>query len=178
MPPSSLGIDLNAVLPALILTVFAMLVMLVDTFANEARPGPLRWLAWLALAGVLCAGLSGAWLWTQPVADFQGMANSDHFSLTVAFIVLIAAGLGILLSIQVIPVINRTSDGFWTQPSGGVGTNVGGFHQPFHSFATAMAKTTAGSKIRLKPGTSDWTGKISKRIRLDAPLGGAAKIGL
>jgi hypothetical protein len=76
-----------------------------------------------------------------------------------------------------VPVINRTSDGFWTMPSGGVGTNVGGYHQPFHSFATAMAKTTSGSKIRLKPGTSGWTGKISKRLRLDAPLG-KAKIGL
>ena len=81
------------------------------------------------------------------------------------------------LNDNVIPVINRTSDGFWTEPSGGAGTDVGGFHQPFHSFASAMAKTTAGSKIRLKPGTSDWTGKISKRTRLDAPLG-MAKIGL
>lgn len=79
---------------------------------------------------------------------------------------------------NVIPTIHRTSDGFWTEPSGGAGTDVGGFHQPFHSFASAMAKTTAGSKIRLKPGTSDWTGKISKRTRLDAPLGGVAKIGL
>jgi CubicO group peptidase (beta-lactamase class C family) len=78
---------------------------------------------------------------------------------------------------NVIPVINRTSDGFWTEPTGGAGTDVGGFHQPFHSFASAMAKTTSGSKIRLKPGNSDWTGKIAKRIRLDAPLG-EAKIGL
>lgn len=76
-----------------------------------------------------------------------------------------------------VPVIRRTADGFWTVPSGGAGTDVGGFHQPFHSFASAMAKTTAGSKIRLKPGSSDWTGKISKRTRLDAPLG-MAKIGL
>lgn len=76
-----------------------------------------------------------------------------------------------------IPVIDRTSDGFWTAPSAGVGTDVGGFHQPFHSFASAMAKTTSGSKIRLKPGSSGWTGKITKRIRLDAPLG-EAKIGL
>lgn len=76
-----------------------------------------------------------------------------------------------------IPVIDRTSDGFWTAPSGGVGTDVGGFHQPFHSFVSALAKTAPGSKIRLKPGSSGWTGKITKRIRLDAPLG-EATIGL
>ena len=78
---------------------------------------------------------------------------------------------------NVVPTINRTSDGFWTQPSGGAGSNVGGYHQPFHSFASALAKTTSGSKIRLKPGSTGWTGKIKKRTRLDAPLG-LAKIGL
>ena len=78
---------------------------------------------------------------------------------------------------NVIPDIHRTSDGFWTEPSGGAGTDVGGYHQPFHSFASAMSKTTSGSKIRLKPGASDWTGTIKKRTRLDAPLG-LAKIGL
>jgi CubicO group peptidase (beta-lactamase class C family) len=75
-----------------------------------------------------------------------------------------------------IPAINRTSDGFWTMPSGGVGTNVGGYHQPFHSVMEMLSGTTSGSKIRFLPGSSGWTGKIKKRMRFDAPLG-VAKIG-
>jgi CubicO group peptidase (beta-lactamase class C family) len=76
-----------------------------------------------------------------------------------------------------VPVIDRTADGFWTEPAGGAGTNVGGYHQPFHSFGEMLSKTESGSRIRLKPGTSDWTGKIGKRRRFDAPLG-PAKIGI
>lgn len=76
-----------------------------------------------------------------------------------------------------IPDIHRTSDGFWTAPTGGAGTNVGGYHQPFHSFGEMLAKTESGSKVRLLPGTSDWTGKIGKRRRFDAPLG-PVKIGM
>lgn len=75
-----------------------------------------------------------------------------------------------------VPTIERTSDGFWTAPTGGAGTDVGGFHQPFHSFTSAMTKTTAGSKIRILPGKTAWTGIIKKRVRLDAPLG-TAKLG-
>ncbi|BCX48243.1 hypothetical protein HAHE_21510 [Haloferula helveola] len=78
-----------------------------------------------------------------------------------------------------VPVINRTSDGFWTVPSGGAGNNgdFGGYHRPFHSFGDALSVTQSGSKIRLKPGTTDWTGTIGKRRRFDAPLG-PVKIGL
>ena len=76
-----------------------------------------------------------------------------------------------------IPPIPRTADGFWTEPSGGAGSNVGGYHQPFHSFGEMMMRTTSGSRIRLRPGSSDWTGKITERMRFDAPLG-TAKVGL
>jgi len=76
-----------------------------------------------------------------------------------------------------VPTIGRTADGFWTEPSGGAGSNVGGYHQPFHSFGEMMMRTTSGSRIRLRPGSSDWTGKITERMRFDAPLG-TAKVGL
>jgi CubicO group peptidase (beta-lactamase class C family) len=67
-----------------------------------------------------------------------------------------------------------TSDGFWVQlgaenPSAGFG----GYHSPFHGFGSAMGRTTTGSKIRLKPGTSLWTGTLDRAMHFDAPEGSA-----
>jgi hypothetical protein len=42
--------------------------------------------------------------------------------------------------------------------------------QPAARASKAMA-SGAGVKLRLKPGTSNWTGALSTRMRLDAPFG-------
>ncbi len=67
-----------------------------------------------------------------------------------------------------------TSDGFWVTTSGTTSTGVGGFNAPFGSLARALNQTTDGSKLRLQPGTSTWTGVLSERLLLDAPLGAAS----
>ena len=41
------------------------------------------------------------------MSDFQGMASSDPFALGIDFVVLVAVGLGILLSVKYIPNINQ-----------------------------------------------------------------------
>lgn len=66
-----------------------------------------------------------------------------------------------------------TSDGFWTDFNIVPGNfETGGYHKPFHSFTQAIG-VGAGAKIRLKPGSTNWTGTISQRMTIDAPLGSA-----
>lgn len=70
-----------------------------------------------------------------------------------------------------------TCDGFWVSAgSGGGDPGKGGYHAPYLGFANAMAQTTTGSRLRLKPGNSAWSGTLDRRLRLDAPEG-AARIG-
>jgi hypothetical protein len=66
-----------------------------------------------------------------------------------------------------------TSDGFWVNMSGLVVVGFGSYNRPFGSFTSALASTEPGSKLRLKAGSSDWTGVLSERLLLDAPLGSA-----
>ncbi len=49
----------------------------------------------------------------------------------------------------------------------------GGYDDPFHTMDAALAATAPGVKLRVKPGASNWTGTISMRMRIDAPLGTA-----
>jgi len=61
-------------------------------------------------------------------------------------------------------------DGSWVDfnaPSSGYG----GYDDPFHTMNAALAATSAGVKLRVKPGTSNWTGTLSMRMRIDAPFG-------
>lgn len=104
---ASLGFSINAILPPLLMVLTALIVMLVDMFVSDNRRGLLHIIPWIALLGVLVSGLSNTWLWTRPPETFQGMAISDRFALTVNFIILTATGLGILLSVNAIPLISR-----------------------------------------------------------------------
>ncbi len=61
-------------------------------------------------------------------------------------------------------------DGFWLDFNATV-SGFGGYDGPFHTMETALASTADGTKLRIKPGTSNWTGKISKKMLIDAPFG-------
>ncbi|UCF14441.1 MAG: beta-lactamase family protein [Phycisphaerales bacterium] len=63
-------------------------------------------------------------------------------------------------------------DGFWVDFNASA-SGFGGYDDPFHTMDTALAATTDGTKLRIKPGTSNWTGTISERMLLDAPFGAA-----
>jgi len=108
---SSLALNLGAVLPELIMVLAALVIMVVDMFSSEERPGVRKSLLWLALAGIAAAALSGFWLWSRgggtAVVTFQNMAVSDRFSLTLNFTVLTAAALGVLVGADAIPRINK-----------------------------------------------------------------------
>lgn len=63
-------------------------------------------------------------------------------------------------------------DGFWVHIGAVVSSPVGSTNLPFPSFSSALSNTTAGSKIRFKSGgTTNWTGTINERLRLDSPYG-------
>jgi CubicO group peptidase (beta-lactamase class C family) len=71
-----------------------------------------------------------------------------------------------------------TSDGHWIAlPAGDPNAGYGGYDAPWQGFGSSLTKTNNGSRLRLKAGASNWTGTISKRVRLDAPLG-SARIGV
>lgn len=72
---------------------------------------------------------------------------------------------------QVYP--DTTSDGFWTALGTPAASGVGGYNAPFRGMQRMLDQTTAGSKIRLFPGSQAWTGVLSTPMVIDAPLGHA-----
>jgi CubicO group peptidase (beta-lactamase class C family) len=61
-------------------------------------------------------------------------------------------------------------DGFWVEFGAAGSTEVGGFNEPFTSMNSALARTTDGTKLRFKGGSTTWTGIIGEKMRLDAPF--------
>jgi NADH-quinone oxidoreductase subunit N len=103
----ALQINLAVLLPALSIIGFALIVMLVDMFTNDAQHATKGAIPWISLLGVLVSAGLCWWLWDQPVQTFQGMATSDHFALGLDFIVLTATALSIFLSVNYIPQVTR-----------------------------------------------------------------------
>ncbi len=64
-----------------------------------------------------------------------------------------------------------TSDGAWALPTSAQIGGVGAYDAPFRGFAHTLAVCVAGTRVRLKSGSSTWSGTISKRLELSAPLG-------
>ena len=108
-----MDLNYNAVLPELLMVIFAMAIMLVDIPNRKGRAPTRALLPWIALAGVLVTMGVCYWLLGQPVSDFQGMASSDPFAIGIALVVLVAVGLGILLSVKYIPNINHQTGEYY-----------------------------------------------------------------
>lgn len=89
------SVNMTALLPQIIIAGTALVVLMADLVLREKRA--LGILSFLGAAGALAAV---AWLWwLGSVPSFQNMAVADHYALVVNIIILIAAGLGILLSL-------------------------------------------------------------------------------
>jgi hypothetical protein len=68
-------------------------------------------------------------------------------------------------------------DGFWVKPqNNAVPSFHGSYNQEFYNVSNAVNVLTHGSRLNFKPGTYGWTGTISTKLQLRAPLG-AARIG-
>jgi hypothetical protein len=71
-----------------------------------------------------------------------------------------------------------SADGYWTTlPAGNASAGFGGYHAPWQGFASTLTKSGAGGRLRLNPGSSNFTGRITQKLHLDAPLG-SARIGV
>lgn len=67
-------------------------------------------------------------------------------------------------------------DGTWVDFTAFNNFPVGGYDLPYLSMQSAVANVTHGTKLRVKPGTSTWTGTLTTKLLIDAPLG-TARIG-
>jgi NADH-quinone oxidoreductase subunit N len=89
-----------ALLPEIVLSLAAMLVLLVDVLLKGNRSEPSRpFIPWLALGGLLAAALANTWLlFNVTEAATTGIVALDSFRVFANFIFLIAAALAILVS--------------------------------------------------------------------------------
>jgi NADH-quinone oxidoreductase subunit N len=89
-----------ALLPEIVLAVWAMMVLLVDVFIKGSRSEPSRpWIPWLAIAGLVATGVANGWLLGVTGPETGGMVSLDSFRVFTNFIFLGAAILAIVLSI-------------------------------------------------------------------------------
>ena len=85
--------DLKTLLPLLILTGWACLLLLVDLFIPV---GYKKWTGWLALIGLAAAGAGMlAWPSSGYLVGFNGMVVADGFSLFLNGVFLLSAALAI-----------------------------------------------------------------------------------
>ncbi|HEV2236784.1 MAG TPA: NADH-quinone oxidoreductase subunit N [Ktedonobacterales bacterium] len=91
------GTDWARISPELVMVATALLILLADLALPRARRG---WLALVALAGVVGAGVAVAWLGASGNQGpaFFGMVSSDLGALVADALILLACGLAVLLS--------------------------------------------------------------------------------
>ncbi len=67
----------------------------------------------------------------------------------------------------------RSVDGFWVDFGSG-SSAIGSYDNSFTDVDNALSWTEDGTKLRFKPGSSgNWSGTITQRVLMDAPLGTA-----
>ncbi|MDP9348421.1 MAG: NADH-quinone oxidoreductase subunit N [Gemmatimonadota bacterium] len=88
-----------ALLPEIVLSLWAMLVLLVDVFQKGNRSIPSRpSIAWLSLAGLGVTALANAYLLRVTETAPNGMVAVDSFRVFVNFIFLLSAALALVLA--------------------------------------------------------------------------------
>jgi NADH-quinone oxidoreductase subunit N len=89
-------IDLISLAPVLVLSVFTMLVMLMDLFVGKNKSA----LVFVSLTGLLMAAVSSFAKTDWPVSSFGGSYVVDHMSVFFTMIFCLSSGLAILLSVD------------------------------------------------------------------------------
>ncbi len=98
MPPLIIPtIDFRPLAPALIAALTVVLLMLGDLVVPAPRK---NWLALLALLGLGAAAVSVFVNWGQNGAAFNNGVSADNFGLFLSLVILFAAGMAVLLSID------------------------------------------------------------------------------
>lgn len=90
-------INLNVIMPEIILSVLGMALLLVNVFIPSKSK---TYLVWLSLIGIVGAGFAAVSGWGVNVSSFSGSVVQDSFGIFFKMIFLIAAGLAVLISDQ------------------------------------------------------------------------------
>ena len=91
------AINFAAIMPETILSVFAMLLLLVNVFVSSEQKG---YLAYLSIIGIVVAFFPLVSGWGNPQAGFNGSVLQDNFALVFKGIFLVSGLLSILISDQ------------------------------------------------------------------------------
>jgi len=83
--------------PEIVVLVTALLVMMVDLFLAKEQKGRL---AWLSLVGVLVAAGLSFYIWDGSDPELQNMLVADGYALFLNLVILTAAALAILFSVE------------------------------------------------------------------------------
>lgn len=88
-----------ALLPEIVLSLWAMMVLLVDVFQKGSRSEPSRpMIAWLSVAGLALAAVANGFLLGFSEAEPAGMVAVDSFRVFANFLFLLAGAMALLLS--------------------------------------------------------------------------------
>ena len=99
-------------LPELVLAVGVMVLMIVDIGRRGQNGAPL--LAGLSVAILLLSIGASLLIWGRPPAEYLDGAVSDGFALSVRLVILLAGVLGVLLSRNYLPAIERQGGAFYS----------------------------------------------------------------
>ena len=97
MPITVPNINLSIIMPALIVTVTALIVLLGELVTPPAQKYRL---GYPSIVGLVVAMVAALDLWSANASAFSGMVGADHFGLFLTLTILLGAVLSILLSMR------------------------------------------------------------------------------
>jgi NADH-quinone oxidoreductase subunit N len=103
--------DVSVIAPEIVVLVTALLVMLVDLFLGKEQKSRL---AWLSLVGVVAAAVLSYYLWDDSDPALQDMLAADGYALFLNLVVLTAAALAILFSVEYVERIGLAQGEYYT----------------------------------------------------------------
>jgi len=89
------GVNFQAIMPSLVLSVCAMVLLLIGVFSPRGKTAPV---AWLAVVSLFITGYVVVGGWNNPQAGFAGSVVLDNFATFFNLTFLVSAGLTILMS--------------------------------------------------------------------------------
>ena len=89
------NVNLQAIMPSLVLSCFAMALLMVSAFSKR---GNTAHVGWLSIAALVITGMVTISGWNDPQAGFSGSVLQDNFATFFSMIFIIAAALTILMS--------------------------------------------------------------------------------
>jgi NADH-quinone oxidoreductase subunit N len=103
--------NVSAIAPEIVVLVTALLVMMLDLFLGKEKKS---WLAWLSLVGVLAAAALSYYLWDGSDLALQDMLAADGYALFLNLVILTAAALAILFSVEYVERIDLAQGEYYT----------------------------------------------------------------